>query len=136
MFCSWEFTLSNSVNGLFVSILVSVELNRMHYFQSNLRIEIISFIEQGAFSDVFCRMCFIGKPNFFFFAWCYSYCNFKRKELVLLKKKKISVVTVMRHITIFQNPHNIFLLKGVSLVFYKLSSKCNASLKLIRLWPT
>ena len=36
VFCSWEFALSNSVTVLFVSIAVSMEMNRMHYIQGNL----------------------------------------------------------------------------------------------------
>ena len=34
--CSWEFSLSNSVLVLFVSIVVSMEINRRHYCRSNL----------------------------------------------------------------------------------------------------
>ena len=36
MFYSWEFALSNSVTMLFVPVVVSIEINREHYFQSNL----------------------------------------------------------------------------------------------------
>jgi len=36
VFCSWEFALSNSVIVLFVSVEVSMEINRRHYFQDNL----------------------------------------------------------------------------------------------------
>jgi len=35
-FCSWEFVLSNSVMVLFVSDVLSIEINRRHYFQCNL----------------------------------------------------------------------------------------------------
>ena len=37
VFCSWEFALSICVIVLFVSVVVSMEINRRHYFQSNLR---------------------------------------------------------------------------------------------------
>ena len=37
VFCSWEFALSNSVIVLFVSIVVSMEINRRHYFRSGPR---------------------------------------------------------------------------------------------------
>ena len=36
VFCSWEFDLSNSVIVLFGSVIVSMEINRRHYFQSDL----------------------------------------------------------------------------------------------------
>jgi len=36
VFCNWEFALSKSVFVLFVSIVVSMEINRRHYFLSNL----------------------------------------------------------------------------------------------------
>jgi len=36
-FCSWEFSLSTSVIVLFVSVVVSMETNRKHYFWSDLR---------------------------------------------------------------------------------------------------
>ena len=35
-FCSWEFALSNSVITLFVFVVVSMEINRRHYFWSDL----------------------------------------------------------------------------------------------------
>ena len=38
MFCSWECALSNSVILHFISVVVSVEINRRHYFQSNIHI--------------------------------------------------------------------------------------------------
>ena len=34
--CTWEFALSNSVIVLFVSIVVSMEINRRHHFQGDL----------------------------------------------------------------------------------------------------
>ena len=37
MFCSYEFALSNSVIVLFASIVVSMKINRRHYFRSDLR---------------------------------------------------------------------------------------------------
>jgi len=37
VFGSWDCALSNSVIVLFLSVVVSVEINRRHYFQSNLR---------------------------------------------------------------------------------------------------
>ena len=37
MFCSKEFALSNSVIVLFLSIVVSMEMNRRHYFRSGPR---------------------------------------------------------------------------------------------------
>jgi len=37
MFCSWEFALSNSIIVIFVSVTVYMEINRRHYFWSNLR---------------------------------------------------------------------------------------------------
>jgi len=37
--CSWEYALSNSVMVLFVSIVVSMEINTWHYFWSNPRIK-------------------------------------------------------------------------------------------------
>ena len=37
MVCSEEYALSNSVIVLFVSIVVSMEINRRHYFWSGLR---------------------------------------------------------------------------------------------------
>ena len=36
VFSSWEFALSNSVIGLFVSVVISMEINRRHYFRSDL----------------------------------------------------------------------------------------------------
>jgi len=36
VFCSWEFAQSNSVIVFFVSFVVSIEINRRHYCQSNL----------------------------------------------------------------------------------------------------
>ena len=38
MFCSWEFALPNSVTVLIESVVVSMEINRRHYFQSDLQI--------------------------------------------------------------------------------------------------
>jgi len=35
-FCSWEFALLHSVIVLFVSIVVSMQINRSHYLQSNI----------------------------------------------------------------------------------------------------
>jgi len=37
-FCSWEFTLWSNVIILFVSVVVCMEINRKHYFWSNLHI--------------------------------------------------------------------------------------------------
>jgi len=37
-FCNWEHPLSSSVTMLFVSVVVSVEVNRRHYFWSNLSV--------------------------------------------------------------------------------------------------
>ena len=36
VFCSWEFALSNSVIVLFISVVLSMEINRRCYFQSDL----------------------------------------------------------------------------------------------------
>ena len=36
VFCSWEFALSNSVIVLFVSIVVSMEINKRRYFWNNV----------------------------------------------------------------------------------------------------
>ena len=36
VFCSWELALSNSISVCFVLFLTSVEINRRHYFQSDL----------------------------------------------------------------------------------------------------
>ena len=41
VFCSWESALSNSVIVLFVSVVVSVEICRRHYFWSNLCILVL-----------------------------------------------------------------------------------------------
>jgi len=38
VYCSWVFSLSNSVIVLFSSLVVSMEINRRHDFQSNLSI--------------------------------------------------------------------------------------------------
>ena len=38
VFCSWEFALSSRVTELFVSVVLSMEINRRHYSWSNLRI--------------------------------------------------------------------------------------------------
>lgn len=38
VFCSWEFALSSSVVVHVVSAVVSMEINRRHYFQSNIHI--------------------------------------------------------------------------------------------------
>jgi len=38
LFCSWEFAIPNSVIVLFVSIVVSIAINRRQYFPSNLHI--------------------------------------------------------------------------------------------------
>ena len=35
MFCSWEFALSNNVIVLVATVVVSMEINRRHYFWSN-----------------------------------------------------------------------------------------------------
>ena len=35
MFCNWKFALSNIVIMLFVSVVVSMEINRRHYFWSS-----------------------------------------------------------------------------------------------------
>ena len=35
MFCSWEFTLSNSITVFFASVAISTEINKRHYFWSN-----------------------------------------------------------------------------------------------------
>lgn len=35
-FCSREFALSNSVTVILVSIVVSIEVNRRHYFQGDV----------------------------------------------------------------------------------------------------
>ena len=40
VFCSWEFALFNNVIVLFVSVVVSREINRRHYFQSNLQMSV------------------------------------------------------------------------------------------------
>ena len=37
VFCSWEFSLPSSVIVLFLSVVDSMEINRRHYFQSNLQ---------------------------------------------------------------------------------------------------
>jgi len=49
IFCSSWFALTNSVIVLFVSVVVFMEINRRHYFQSNLH------------NFVFLRICLIGK---------------------------------------------------------------------------
>ena len=36
VFCSWEFALLNSDTVLFVSVVVSMEISRSHYYQSDL----------------------------------------------------------------------------------------------------
>ena len=36
--CSWEFALSNGVIALFISVVVSMEINRRHYFWSDLHV--------------------------------------------------------------------------------------------------
>ena len=36
VFCSWEFVLSNCVAVFFVPVVVLMEINKRHYFQSNL----------------------------------------------------------------------------------------------------
>ena len=41
VFCSWEFSLSNSIIVIFISVVVSMEINRRQYFQSNLSISFI-----------------------------------------------------------------------------------------------
>jgi len=41
VFCSWEFSLRNSVNVLFVSVFISREINSRHYFWSNLQITVM-----------------------------------------------------------------------------------------------
>ena len=46
MFYSWEFALSSNVIVLFVSVVVSVEINRKHYFWSNLHTESRSFFRR------------------------------------------------------------------------------------------
>ena len=48
-FCSWEFALSNSVIVLFVSVVVSMETNRRHYFQSDTHTHVQS---QEVISDL------------------------------------------------------------------------------------
>ena len=42
-FCSWEFVLSNSVLLFFVSVIVSMEINRRRYFQRGLHISFPSY---------------------------------------------------------------------------------------------
>ena len=43
VFCSWEFALWNGVLVLLVSVVVSMEINRRHHFQSDPRIYWISY---------------------------------------------------------------------------------------------
>jgi len=38
VFCSWEFALSNTVTAPFVAVVISMEINRRHYLQSDTRI--------------------------------------------------------------------------------------------------
>ena len=38
LFCSWEFALWNGVTVLFVLVVVSMEINRRHYFWCNLSV--------------------------------------------------------------------------------------------------
>ena len=45
LFCSWEFVLSNSVIVLFVSVIVSKEISKRHYFQSDPLYSIIEKTE-------------------------------------------------------------------------------------------
>ena len=54
--CSREFALSNSVMVLFVSVVVSTEINRRHYFQSD--------------------RCILSIPKFF----TYCLCSFERQN--------------------------------------------------------
>ena len=49
-FWSWEIILSNSVIVFFVSLVFSMEINRRHYFQSNLQIQsILAFVYRKKF---------------------------------------------------------------------------------------
>ena len=64
-FCSWEFALSNNVIVLFVSVVVSMEINRRNYFQKDLY---IYDPRQFLFTQ-----CGSGKPG----GWTpVAYCNF------------------------------------------------------------
>ena len=45
MLCSWEFALSNSVVVLFVSIVVSMEINRRHHFLSHIDITLVQNLQ-------------------------------------------------------------------------------------------
>jgi len=47
VFCSWQFVLSNSVTMLILSVAVSVEINRKHYFQRDLAQDSSFFIQCG-----------------------------------------------------------------------------------------
>ena len=48
LFCSWEFSLSNSTTVLFIFVVVLMEMNRRHYFQSNPHTAcVIYFVQPG-----------------------------------------------------------------------------------------
>ena len=53
VFCSWKFSLSNSVIVLFVAVVASMEINRRHYFQGKL----------GRPRQFVFTQCGLGKPK-------------------------------------------------------------------------
>ena len=59
VFCSWEFPLLIGVMVLFVSVAVSMEINRRHYFQSDLYVYMYKFIT--AFEQLL--LCRIRRQN-------------------------------------------------------------------------
>lgn len=80
--CSWEFALSNSAVLHFLSIVVSTEINRKHYIQSNLHMRERGNVLLVFFSSdtdlvcsVFLRIrILIWGENKSHFRWCWM-CN-------------------------------------------------------------
>lgn len=50
VFCSWAYALSNSVVVLFVFVIISVDINRRHYFQRDLHMHAVVWERQRKMS--------------------------------------------------------------------------------------
>ena len=63
LFCSWEFALSNSVTVLFVSVAVSMEIHRRHYFLRDLCMLCLIHIINSAVTFILSKFAYIFIEN-------------------------------------------------------------------------
>ena len=63
VFCNWEFALSNSVIVLYVSVVVSGEINRTRYFWSTLQIKSCNYCSclESACTERFGLLALVAK---------------------------------------------------------------------------